>query len=161
MQFSIVDVDSVSFFSSVNHYPREFYIRSKKKKTLTNWVQHILGDPGAVNWAGRKGATKAFSSTGGKASGYRLSGAFPPVLENFRRAFPPGRTDRPWVPLQLLVSEDETIHNRFQTRPLKAILVFRPSFQAEIMLSLSDQPRKNKNYSNPFRIDNSHIFLSF
>ena len=28
-------------------------------------------------------------------------GAFPPVLDNFRRAFSPGPTDRPWV------SEDE------------------------------------------------------
>ena len=32
----------------------------------------ILGDPGAVSRAGRKGATKV-SSTGGKAPGYRLS----------------------------------------------------------------------------------------
>ena len=29
-------------------------------------------------------------------------GAFPPILENFRRAFSPGPTDRPWV------SEDDT-----------------------------------------------------
>ena len=27
----------------------------------------------------------------------RYPGAFPPVLENFRRAFSPGPTDRPWV----------------------------------------------------------------
>ena len=34
----------------------------------------ILGDPGAVSRAGRKGATKVFIiSTGGKAPGYRLS----------------------------------------------------------------------------------------
>ena len=32
----------------------------------------------------------------------RYPGAFPPVLENFFRAFFPGPTDRPWV------SEDET-----------------------------------------------------
>ena len=28
----------------------------------------------------------------------RYSGAFPPVLEDCRRAFSPGPTDRPWVP---------------------------------------------------------------
>ena len=27
----------------------------------------------------------------------RYPGAFPPMLENFRRAFSPGPTDRPWV----------------------------------------------------------------
>ena len=27
----------------------------------------------------------------------RYPGAFPPVLENFRRAFSPGPTDHPWV----------------------------------------------------------------
>ena len=32
MQFSIVDVASVSFFLSVNHYPRESDIQRKKKK---------------------------------------------------------------------------------------------------------------------------------
>ena len=41
----------------------------------------ILGDPGAVSRAGRKGATKVF--------------------KHFCRAFSPGPTDRPWV------SEDE------------------------------------------------------
>ena len=39
MQFSIVDVASVSFFLSVNHYPREFDIQQKKKK-LKSWAQH-------------------------------------------------------------------------------------------------------------------------
>ena len=33
----------------------------------------------------------------------RYPGAFPPVLENFCRAFSPGPTDRPWV------SEDEFV----------------------------------------------------
>ena len=31
---------SFSFFLSVNHYPREFNILQKKKKTLTSWAQH-------------------------------------------------------------------------------------------------------------------------
>ena len=35
-------------------------VKKKKKKTLTCCVQHILGDPEAVSWAGRKGATKVF-----------------------------------------------------------------------------------------------------
>ena len=34
----------------------------------------------------------------------RYPGAFPPVLKNFRRAFSPGPTDRPWV------SEDDPVH---------------------------------------------------
>ena len=47
MQFSIVDVASVSFFFlSVNHYPREFDIQQKKKqqqqqqKTPKSWAQY-------------------------------------------------------------------------------------------------------------------------
>ena len=44
MQFSIVDVASVSFFLSVNHYPREFDIQQKEKqqqqKTPKSWAQY-------------------------------------------------------------------------------------------------------------------------
>ena len=47
-------------------------------------------------------------------------------------------------------------HTRFQTRPLKPIHVFRPGLKAEIMLSLLRLERKQKNYSNVFRI---RIFL--
>ena len=39
----------------------------------------------------------------------RYPGAFPPVLENFRRAFSPGPTDRPWV------SEDASTSVIYQT----------------------------------------------
>ena len=28
---------------------------------------------------------------------YKVGGTFPPVVENFCRAFSPGPTDRPWV----------------------------------------------------------------
>ena len=38
----------------------------------------------------------------------RYPGAFPPVLENFRRGFSPGPTDRPWV------SEDEFMQNSYK-----------------------------------------------
>ena len=54
-------------------------------------LRHILGDPGAVSEVGRKGATNVF-------------------YENFRRAFSPGPTDRPWV------SEDDldTTEEKFE-----------------------------------------------
>ena len=41
-------------------------------ETLFVFVMFILGDPGAVSLAGEK-ARRKFSSTGGKAPGYRLS----------------------------------------------------------------------------------------
>ena len=46
----------------------------------------ILGDPGAVSRAGRKGATKVFKHE-----------RTVPVLGNFRRVFSSGPTDCPWV----------------------------------------------------------------
>ena len=48
-------------------------------------------------------------------------------------------------------------HTRFQTRPLKSILVFRPSFLAEIMLSLLRLERKQKIIQFQIRI---FLFLS-
>ena len=53
MQFSIVDVASVSFFLSVNHYPREFDIQQKKKKKKTKELgpawQNIAGNH-RISW---------------------------------------------------------------------------------------------------------------
>ena len=51
-------------------------------------------------------------------------------------------------------------HSLFQTRPLKSTPVFRPGCQAEMMLSLLRLERKQKNYSNPFRI-RTFLFLYF
>ena len=49
---------------------------------LLNPARTILGDPGTVSRAGRKGATKKFLNTTGRR-------VLSPVLENFRRAFSP------------------------------------------------------------------------
>ena len=54
----------------------------------------------------------------------------------------------------------QTIHTRFQTRPLKSIPVFRPGLYAEIMLSILRLGRKHKNYSNLFGI-RMFLFLSY
>jgi len=43
--------------------------------------------------------------------------AFPPVLENFRRAFSPGPTDRPWV------SEDEAFYIWRPSRPVSFVII--------------------------------------
>ena len=51
-------------------------------------------------------------------------------------------------------------HTRFQTRPLKSILFFIPGLWAQIMLSLLRLERKQKDYSNPFRI-RIFLFLSY
>ena len=56
----------------------------------------------------------------------------------------------------LVGAKNVIFHTRFQTRPLKSTPVFRPGLQAEIMSSLLRLERKQKNYSNPFRI---RIFL--
>ena len=39
----------------------------------------------------------------------RYPGAFPPVLENFRRAFSPGPTDCPWVSEDVLIQSDKVL----------------------------------------------------
>ena len=46
----------------------------------------ILGDPGGVSRAGRKGARRKFSSTGGGAPGYRFS---PDHFQTVKRILPP------------------------------------------------------------------------
>ena len=51
-------------------------------------------------------------------------------------------------------------HTSFQTRTLKSIPIFRPGLKAEIMLSLLRLERKQKNYSNQFRI-RIFLFLSY
>ena len=71
------------------------------------YYSFILGDPGVVIRAGRKGATKVFKL--GRES--RYPGALPPVLENFRRAFSPGPTDCSWV------SEDGTPYKHTKKFP--------------------------------------------
>ena len=50
----------------------------------------------------------------------RYTGAFPPVLENFCRAFSPGPTDRPWV------SEDDSEVTAFSTPPPRPPQPTRP-----------------------------------
>ena len=69
------------------------------------------------------------------------------------------------VPLVLrILSQFQTknviFHTRFQTRPLKSIPVLRPDLWAEIMFSLLRLERKQKHYSNPFRI-RIFFFLSY
>ena len=52
---------------------------------LSKLGAHILGDPGAVSRAGEK-ARRKFSSTGGKAPGYRLS---PDHFQTIKRMLAP------------------------------------------------------------------------
>ena len=61
---------------------------------------------------------------------------------------PPGSSD----PDPISDQKNVILHTRFQTRTLKSIPIFRPGLEAEIMLSLLRLERKQKNYSNPFRI---------
>ena len=70
-------------------------------------------------------------------------GVFRPVLQTLTRS----------------KTKNVIFHTCFQTRPLKAIPVFRPGLKGEIMLSLLRLGRKQKNSSNPFRI-RIFIFLS-
>ena len=71
-----------------------------------------------------------------------------------------------WVcrPVLQILSQFQTknviFHTRFQTRPLKSIPVFRADLWADIMLSLLRLERKQKHYSNPFRI-RIFFFLSY
>ena len=71
-----------------------------------------------------------------------------------------------WVcrPVLEILSHFQTknviFHTRFQTRPLTSIPVFRPELWAEIMLSLLRLERKQKHYSQPFRI-RIFFFLSY
>ena len=59
-------------------------------------------------------------------------------------------------------TSDQNCHfdTRFQTRPLKSILFFRPCLYAEIMSWLLRSEHKQKIYSNTFRI-RIFLFLSF
>ena len=52
------------------------------------------------------------------------------------------------------VSDQKNVifHTRYQTRPIKSIPVFRPGLSAEIMSSLVRLERKQKIFSNAFRI---------
>ena len=90
----------------------------------------ILGDPGAVSRAGRKGATKVFIiSTGGKAPGYRLS---PDHFQKVKRMLAPDWAQKM---LCIILPNRRTVSSEFfswvRTRRLlyrHSCLVRSPSF---------------------------------
>ena len=58
-------------------------------------------------------------------------------------------------------NQNVIFHTRFQTRPLKSIPVFRPGFQAEIVLSLLRLERKQSIIQIHFEFAYFSFFLSY